>query len=562
MFSERELKQTSDMVFDLIDRDSGRAEQWLSDGYGRVDPYQQIFNEMVCGYALHEIICDEDGAPVDYYFLDVNPAFEAIVGLKKDDVIGKSALDIFPHMDVAWVKKYGKVALTGESAHFDDYSFMGDRFYEVNVFSPRSGEFAMTFSDITERRCVRDVLEMQKRDLNKHVCELECLLKVSSIVNVLPSLNEGFQKVVDTVFSGMKGRSVTGCRLIHEENVFRAGVFVDPNWNYSSDIIVDDVVHGSFEVWYSGDMPGRSGDSFHNDNEFIDSVTRSLGIFVEMKLVENDLNIFKSISDKVNYGISILDMDGNIIYVNEAFSQLHGYSVDELLRTHFLMFYNEGQVLHLKRLLDNLLNSDGCIYEDVWHMRKNGSIFPAILECDLILDRYNMPSYIFVALKDVTDTKKADDALKRAMSIADAANCSKGEFLANVSHELRTPLNSIVGFSNILLDGRCGDLNDIQKRYLQNVSNNGNHLSEIINEILEISNVEAGNAEVNVEGFSILHSVLGVKESLMHSILLKNITFVCDIDPELPSISADKIKFKHILHNLLTNAVKFTSDHG
>lgn len=562
MFSERELKQTSDVVFDLIGRDSGRAEQWLSDGYGRVDAYQQIFNEMVCGYALHEIICDEDGVPVDFCFLDVNPAFERIVGLKKDAVIGKNALDIFPYMDAAWVEKYGKVALTGESAHFDNYSLMGDRFYEVNVFCPRSGEFAMTFSDITERRCVHDVLEMQKRDLNKHVCELECLLKVSGIVNVLPSLNEGFQEVVDTVFSDMKDRSFTGCRLIYEENVFQAGVFVPPNWNYSSDIIVDDVVHGSFEVWYAGDVPGRGGDSFQNDGEFVDSVTRFLGIFVEMKLVENDLNIFKSISDKVNYGISILDMDGNIIYVNEAFSQLHGYSVDELLGNHFLIFYNEGQVPHLKRLLDNLLNSDGCMDEEVWHMRKNGSIFPAILECDLILNSDNMPSHIFVALRDVTDSKKADDALKRAMSMADAANCSKSEFLANVSHELRTPLNSIVGFSNILLDGCCGNLNDVQRGYLQNVSNNGNRLSEIINEILEISNIEAGNAEVNMEGFNILHSVLGVKESLMHSILLKNITFVCDIDPELPSIRADKIKFKHILHNLLTNAVKFTSDHG
>lgn len=96
MFSERELKQTSDVVFDLIGRDSGRAEQWLSDGYGRVDAYQQIFNEMVCGYALHEIICDEDGVPVDFCFLDVNPAFERIVGLKKDAVNRKKCSGYFP----------------------------------------------------------------------------------------------------------------------------------------------------------------------------------------------------------------------------------------------------------------------------------------------------------------------------------------------------------------------------------------------------------------------------------------------------------------------------------
>ncbi|NPE28649.1 PAS domain-containing sensor histidine kinase [Methanococcoides sp. SA1] len=309
-------------------------------------------------------------------------------------------------------------------------------------------------------------------------------------------------------------------------------------------------------------MSDGDGDRFRDDGGFVGSVTHYLSRFVEMKLVENDLNIFKSISYKANYGISVLDMDGNIIYVNEAFSQLHGYSADELLDNNFLMFYNEGQIPHLKRLFEKLLSSDDCEGEDAWHMRKDGSIFPAILECNLILDGDNAPSYIFVALRDVTVSKKAEDALKRAMSIADAANCSKSEFLANVSHELRTPLNSIVGFSEILLDGRCGDLNDVQRRYVQNVSNNGNHLSEIINEILEISKIEAGKAEVNLEEFCILPSVLEVKESLMHSILLKNISFVCDVNPKIHPIRVDKTKFKHILHNLLTNAVKFTSDHG
>ncbi|ABE51893.1 PAS domain S-box protein [Methanococcoides burtonii] len=233
MFSEREVKQKSDVVFDRIDRDSDRAERWLSDGYVGMDVYPQIFNEMVCAYALHEIICNDDGVPINYCFLNVNPAFERIVGLKKDDVIGKCVLDIFPHMDVSWVEKYGKVALTGESAYFDDYSLMGDRFYEVNAFSSSIGVFAMTFFDITERRCVCDVLEMQTHDLNKHVCDLECLLNVSSIVDDLPSLNEGFQKVVDSVFSDLKDRSVTGCCLIYEGNIFQSECFVDSIWGCS-----------------------------------------------------------------------------------------------------------------------------------------------------------------------------------------------------------------------------------------------------------------------------------------------------------------------------------------
>ncbi|MGM0771936.1 MAG: PAS domain-containing sensor histidine kinase, partial [Halobacteriota archaeon] len=294
----------------------------------------------------------------------------------------------------------------------------------------------------------------------------------------------------------------------------------------------------------------------------IDCISDMLGSFAEHILVAKDLNIFRNLADTAKYGIAIVDMNGTILYFNEAFATMHGYSPEEVSGTHFFMFYNDEQVPRLKYLFDRVLSEGHFKQEEVWHTRKNGSIFPAMLDCNVILDNEDVPSHLSVMMHDISETKRAEDNLRRAKALEEAANCSKSEFLANVSHELRTPLNSIIGFSEILLDCRCGDLNDVQRRYLQNVSKNGNHLSEIINDILEISMIEAGKEEVLFEKFSIPSVIMEVKDSIMHSILEKSVSFSYDPVSDLPHINADKVKFKHIIYNLLSNAVKFTSEGG
>ena len=113
--------------------------------------YQLLFNLMVDGFALHEIICDEDGKPVDYRFLTVNPAFERIVGLKASDIIGKTVLEILPDTEPYWIETYGKVALTGEPVMFENYNAATDKHFRVTAYQPAPMQFACTFSDDTLR---------------------------------------------------------------------------------------------------------------------------------------------------------------------------------------------------------------------------------------------------------------------------------------------------------------------------------------------------------------------------------------------------------------------------
>jgi len=152
--------------------------------------------------------------------------------------------------------------------------------------------------------------------------------------------------------------------------------------------------------------------------------------------------------------------------------------------------------------------------------------------------------------------------LEAARQQAEAASSAKSSFLANMSHELRTPLNAIIGFSEMMKTGIAGDLNDDQKEYATDIYESGNHLLSLINDILDLSKIEAGKVELELSEFdpseAIQESLIMVKEKAMRH----GIKVVLELGAETGVITADRRKIKQVLFNLLSNAVKFTPDSG
>ncbi len=145
---------------------------------------------------------------------------------------------------------------------------------------------------------------------------------------------------------------------------------------------------------------------------------------------------------------------------------------------------------------------------------------------------------------------------------AEEANRLKTEFLANMSHELRTPLNSIIGFSEILQDETFGELNEKQARYVGNILSSGRHLLNLINDILDLSKVEAGKMELYPEEFQVRASIEEITSIIKDSANKKNIALTVNLDEEVSTISADQKRFKQIMYNLFSNAIKFTEEGG
>ena len=129
--------------------------------------YHALFDKMSEGFALHEIICDQSGKPMDYRFLDINSAFERLTGLKRETLIGKTLLEVLPDTEPVWIEKYGEVALTGQSIHFDQYHAGLSRHYEVFAYCPAPRLFAVLFLDITERKRVEDLLAENENRLER-----------------------------------------------------------------------------------------------------------------------------------------------------------------------------------------------------------------------------------------------------------------------------------------------------------------------------------------------------------------------------------------------------------
>ena len=132
--------------------------------------YKTLFSEMLDGFALHEIICDSSGIPVNYRFLNINPAFERMTGLKAKDVVGRTVLDIMPDTEQYWIETYGKVAVTGEPVFFENYAAAIGKYFKVTAFRPAAGQFVCIFSDITDRKKAED-------EAGKQLAEKEILLR-------------------------------------------------------------------------------------------------------------------------------------------------------------------------------------------------------------------------------------------------------------------------------------------------------------------------------------------------------------------------------------------------
>jgi PAS domain S-box-containing protein len=189
--------------------------------------------------------------------------------------------------------------------------------------------------------------------------------------------------------------------------------------------------------------------------------------------------------------------------------------------------------------------------------RKDGSLFWARLSLRAF-DQDDPLTGAVGIIEDVTEEREAAERLRRAMERAQDADRIKSAFLATMSHELRTPLNSIIGFTGILLQGLAGPLNEEQHKQMGMVQKSSRHLLSLINDVLDISKIEAGQLDLSLAPFSLRESVDKVIKLVAPLAAQKGLAVHADIALDVGEMVADQRRVEQVLINLMSNAVKFT----
>lgn len=271
----------------------------------------------------------------------------------------------------------------------------------------------------------------------------------------------------------------------------------------------------------------------------------------------------RTIIDTATDGVVLIDPDGNIRSVSRPAEALFGFDSDDLAGKPFTsLFATESQRAareYLAGLADHgvasILN-DG---REVIGREAQGRFIPLFMT----IGRLPNSSGYCAVLRDVTQWKRAEEELSQSRSQAERASSQKSDFLARVSHEIRTPLNAIIGFSELMLDERFGTIaNDRYRDYLRDINRSGNHVLDLVNDLLDISKIEAGEQDMSYEAVS-LNEVLGEAVAIMQPQANRERVIIrSSFMTRLPEVVADLRSVRQIALNILSNAVRFTPAGG
>lgn len=259
--------------------------------------------------------------------------------------------------------------------------------------------------------------------------------------------------------------------------------------------------------------------------------------------------------------VVITNSDGFIEYVNPRFTIVTGYSLKQIKASSPRLFETADLSDETRKRLMSNLRSGEIWQGDMVNRKKNGITFWESVLIAPIIDQQELITHYVAVSEDITERKQSEEDLLKARDAAEAANRSKSVFLSNMSHEIRTPMNAILGFSQVML--RDSTASDEQKENLRTIWRSGEHLLELINNILEMSKIEAGRTTLNFESFD-LHSLINDIEMMLKvQTNTKNIWLSVEMSDQVPQfIRTDQGKLRQMLINLVGNAVKFTEKGG
>jgi PAS domain S-box-containing protein len=254
------------------------------------------------------------------------------------------------------------------------------------------------------------------------------------------------------------------------------------------------------------------------------------------------------------------DPRGIITDVNKQMEALTGCTRDELIGAPFRNYFTDPS--RAEAAINRVLMEGKVTNYELTARARDGTLTVVSYNATTFHDRDRRLQGVFASARDMTELKRIELTLQLKNVELEGASRMKSEFLANMSHELRTPLNAIIGFSEVLGDGLLGDLTEQQRGFIGDIFSSGKHLLSLINDILDLSKVEAGKMMLDLEPVHVSSLFANSLSIIREKAAARRVNLSMDVPKDLGTIGVDARKVKQIVYNLLSNAVKFTSERG
>lgn len=325
--------------------------------------YQLLFREMMDGFALHEIICDRSGSPVDYRYIAVNPAFERMTGLRAQDLVGKTVLEILPETEPYWIKTYGQVALTGVPITFQNYSAALDKYFNVTAYRPASMQFACVFSDVTQQIHYKNEKEKAQEEIRRlaNICDIapSSIIVFDMTGNILYA-NDFASRLHGYSKQEMLSMSVHDLIMERDDNVFqeslrviceRGEIALNETVCTRQKEPVPMLVYAKKTEWGGQAAILCIGTDLTQQKK-------------AEKVLQESLAENRRILDNLQDGFFRTDLEGNFIMLNARMAQMYGYdSVAEMLAINTKHMYVQDKdrtELFQKLRADGRVTSHNC----------------------------------------------------------------------------------------------------------------------------------------------------------------------------------------------------------
>ncbi|WP_291859813.1 PAS domain-containing hybrid sensor histidine kinase/response regulator [Marinilabilia sp.] len=577
-----------------------QVEKQASDLKFSEERFRSLFSNMLEGVAFNEMIFDDEGKPVNYRFLEINKAYESLIGVKREETVGKDAIELFDRVP-SYFEKYCQVVQEQKAVVFETYSKEHGKFLKLSAAPWGTNGFATIFSDITLRKKAEARLkksEERYRLISENAEDLIWLYNphLEQFVYVSPSVKKltgkdyleivgkGFNEVLMEE-SGRELKQLMPLRLARfgmgDESMRVIRSQVDVKTETGEPLPMEMVTTLLLDE--------------NNGVPWVLGVGRDISDRVKaetaLKMSEEK---YRLLVENQNDLVVKIDWEGYLTYVSPSYCKMFGKSEEELLNTKFMPLVHPQDQASTAQQIKKLSNPPHHVmleqramtnegwkwlsWNDTAVLSQEGSIIEiigvgrditerkmaekALHESRELLERQN-EEYAALNEEYLTmneELTRINEDLSLAIERAEESEKLKTAFLQNMSHEIRTPLNAVIGFSEMLGMDYITDID--RKEFTKIIVNSSRQLLELVNDILTISAIETRQDKVTVSPVNIgglvseLYSVFRSKAK-DKGILLE---IRKGVDDEKAVIMTDELKLRQIFINLLGNALKFTEE--